>query len=284
MSILTKAAPRLWSRINRINPLFKVKIGEKNLRVPSYAMEWTPCWKTELVKHFVKLNPGDFIDIGANVGQTLYDFYSLNHQGRYIGFEPDPNCVSALEEMIRRNGVERYAIAPVGLSDSNTILSLYFNEARDLGATMVANLRPAVKCDSKLVPVFRFDDIREALAISEIAVMKIDVEGAELQVLAGMPETLARLKPPIICEVLLMDGNADKANYRNNVASLMSLLTCSNYTVFRINKTNDAHYGHLARLTPVTEFPLDIWTKATAETNDYLFIPADKESQIPSAA
>jgi FkbM family methyltransferase len=274
--------PLLWSRIK---PRFTVKLGEKTLRVPfaTYLNKWKPSWKTELIGHFVKLNSGDFIDIGANVGQTLSDFYSLNHQGRYIGFEPNPDCVSALQEIIRQNGLEGYSIVPVGLSDKNTILSLYSGSTslRDPGATTVADLRPAKRCDFQLVPVHRFDDIREALAIDKIAFMKIDVEGAERQVLEGMPEILAELKPPITCEVLRMDAHADKVNYQNNVGRLMSLLASSNYLVFRINKTTDA--SHVVSLTLLTEFPLDVWSTETTEANDYLFIPRDKEAQIPKA-
>jgi FkbM family methyltransferase len=275
-------------------PLFKAKYGKKYIRVPlvtyisiSYSK---PNWKTELIGHFVQLYSGDFIDIGANVGQTLCDFYSLTDQRRYVGFEPNPHRIPAVQEIIRRNGLEHYSVAPVGLSDQNTILSLYTasrepwegaGQPWEGAASVVASLRPARKCDCQLVPVLRFDDIREALAISEIALMKIDVEGAERQVLEGMPETLAKIKPPIICEVLLMDGHADKANYQNNMGRLLSLLTNSNYLVFRINKTADAR--QVASLTPITEFPLDVWTKELAEANDYLFIPADKENQIPKA-
>jgi FkbM family methyltransferase len=190
MSIVKRATSRLW----RINPLLRVKIGEKNLLVPSVtysiSTDWKPCWKTDLIGHFLKLIPGDFIDVGANIGQTLYDFYSLNHQGRYIGFEPDPNCASILQQVIGRNVLKSYSIIPVGLSDSNTIVPHYSRGLWDPAASILA--RPGLKFDSIFVPIFRFDHIREALAISEIAVMKIDVEGAEQQVLAGMPETLAR--------------------------------------------------------------------------------------------
>lgn len=284
MSIMKKIAPWAWTRISRINPLFEAKIGERNLRVPSNAMKWGACWRTDIIKHFLKVNSGDFIDIGANVGQTLYDFYSLNDGRKYIGFEPNSNCVAIIEDVIRRNRLEHYSIAPVGLSDSNTILPLYFNTPKDSGATLIVDLRPADNFVSKLVPVFRFDDIRETLAISEIAIIKIDVEGSERQVLAGMQETLSRFKPPIVCEVLRMDADADRENYKNTVFNLMEMLTQLNYLVFRIEKNDDDPSLRLAGLTRVTEFPLDVWAPETAEANDYLFIPAEKRNLLPSAA
>jgi hypothetical protein len=58
----------------------------------------------------------------------------------------------------------------------------------------------------------------------------------------------------------------------------MSMLNRINYLVFQIKKSTDGR--HLANLEPITEFPLDIWTKAQAEACDYLFIPGDKENQI----
>ena len=146
---------------------------------------------------------------------------------------------------------------------------------------MIVNLRPKRKSVSKLVPVFRFDDIRETLAIAEIAIMKIDVEGFEQQVIAGMRETLSLLKPPIICEVLRIDANADREFYKESVSNLMTMLANLNYLVFRIEKHEDAANLRLAGLTRVPEFPLDAWTPATAEANDYLFIPAQKISLLP---
>ena len=131
MLLLNNIVPKLWNYINRIDPLFEAKIGEKILRVPSNAVRWKPGWRTDIMKHFSLVNSGDFIDIGANVGQTLYDYYSLNHRKKYYGFEPNSNCVATIERVIRRNRLENYFIAPVGLSDRNTLLPLYIDTAED---------------------------------------------------------------------------------------------------------------------------------------------------------
>ena len=41
-----------------------------------------------------------FIDVGVNVGQTLLKLKSISSEINYLGFEPNPNCVNYLKNLI----------------------------------------------------------------------------------------------------------------------------------------------------------------------------------------
>jgi hypothetical protein len=58
------------------------------------------------------------------------------------------------------------------------------------------------------VPLRRLDSVVEELKLKHVDVIKIDVEGAEIQVLKGAMNTIARFKPFLIIEV--RDRNVDE--------------------------------------------------------------------------
>ncbi len=91
-------------------------------------------------------------------------------------------------------GYRDITLVPAGLADSDTVLKLHLLPGRraDSAATVIQSLRPHETFDTIWVPCFRLDALREALAVGAIALIKIDVEGAELEVLRGMAETIGK--------------------------------------------------------------------------------------------
>ncbi|MBD2434585.1 MULTISPECIES: hypothetical protein [Fischerella] len=74
-----------------IQPRVPIKLGYKTIIVPTDNVEesitlyhWQLTWKTETIRKLLPLKVGDFIDIGANIGQTLFDFLAVQHQCQYI--------------------------------------------------------------------------------------------------------------------------------------------------------------------------------------------------------
>jgi FkbM family methyltransferase len=138
------------------------------------------------------LNPGVVcFDVGANVG-----FYSVlaarivGPAGRVVAFEPHPENVEALERNIRANGLSNVIVVPkaVSLTSDGALLS---------GADRAtARLEEGGGLDVDTVALDEFVAANPTLAPS---VVKIDVEGHELQVLAGARRTL-EARPAIVCE------------------------------------------------------------------------------------
>src|SRR5450432_1131388 len=72
-------------------------------------------WMKALIITILKIKKGIFIDVGANIGQTLMKLRSFSSV-RYIGIEPNPDCIVYLERLIHLNNIEDCTICPVGLS------------------------------------------------------------------------------------------------------------------------------------------------------------------------
>jgi len=144
------------------------------------------------------LAAGDvFVDAGANSGYfTLIAAGLVGAGGHVVAFEPNPAVQRRLEQNVRRNGFDdRVEIAACALSDRNAERVSLFVPAWDGLATLVPDrtheasaLAGAPAID---VATRTFDDWLAASSIETVALMKIDVEGAEMSVLAGMRKALA---------------------------------------------------------------------------------------------
>lgn len=201
-SVAYRLATRLFETERGIRTL---PIGGTSLRVD--VGEWTtsglyfanvpyePATVQYLVDH---LEAGDvFVDVGANSGYfTLLAAARVGRGGRVVAFEPNPSVRLRLERGIERNGFgDRVAVEACALSErSADRVSLYVPE-HDGFATLSpdqthapSHLARATRVD---VRARTFDDWIAAADIDQVTLMKIDVEGAEAQVLAGMREALA---------------------------------------------------------------------------------------------
>jgi FkbM family methyltransferase len=102
---------------------------------------------------------------------------------------------------VRFNGFSHAHLARVALSDSDGEAKFFLPKDRawtngSLIEGFTEQMEPLV------VETMRFDTYCTKFNISKVDLIKIDVEGAELNVLIGMGELLHRWKPDIICEVL----------------------------------------------------------------------------------
>ena len=159
-------------------------------------------WMKELLTKLLPDFPGTFIDVGANVGQTLIKVREVS-QVDYIGFEPNPICNSYLAELIKRNGYTNCRIIPVGLADKTQLfpLQFYVDTSTDSGASIIPGFR-SQRTPKRIeyVPCFVWDDLN--LDTGQIGIVKIDVEGAELEVIEGMSAIIKKDRPAILMEIL----------------------------------------------------------------------------------
>jgi FkbM family methyltransferase len=144
------------------------------------------------------LAEGDvFVDVGANSGYfTLIACGLVGPCGRVVAFEPNPAVRERLELNVARNAFDdRVDIAACALSDRTADGVPLFVPEHDGFATLVPELTPAASYVSTAgaisIRTRAFDDWLAATDIEQVSLMKIDVEGGEAQVLAGMRASLA---------------------------------------------------------------------------------------------
>lgn len=144
---------------------------------------WTIFYKLhtpekETVAFFKKnLKPGDHIaDVGANIGYyTLQFSHLVGNTGKVVAFEPSPAAFSLLAKATR--GIKNIELCHKGIHSRKDTLRLYSKVKGDPMGSMVYKRG---KYYSE-VPVIPLRDFPENFTWA-----KIDVEGAELEVLAGM--------------------------------------------------------------------------------------------------
>jgi len=178
--------------------------------VGSINLHYRRDWMFFILSRLISMKSGSFLDVGANLGQTLITFKDTNNHGTYFGFEPNPLCVSYLSELVKANNFLNCFVIPVGLSNTNQLAKLYYpDDVRSPGASISEHIRSSVNNHSSIVATFKLDEVVNHLNIEDIHIIKIDVEGLESEVLEGMSETLQKFRPFIICEVLFRDPQMD---------------------------------------------------------------------------
>src|SRR5690606_977830 len=139
----------------------------------------------DIIQVLMELSPGGFIDVGANLGQTLLKVAALDPARSYVGFEPNPACADYTEELIHANGLA-YHLIPAGLGARTRIaqLQMYRNEDTDPSASLVTGFREnAVR--RKSVAIVSLENLPAGLIPDPLAIIKIDVEGGEADVMEG---------------------------------------------------------------------------------------------------
>jgi FkbM family methyltransferase len=275
------AALRLWLRlwktaapVSRIRKPLTLRIrplaGDAAMRA---LTAWEPSWKTQAIAAVLADRQGTFIDVGANVGQTLLDFLSAPVRGSYVAFEPNLACAKHLSDLVSLNALEACLIIPAGLGDHAGIANLYSSSSEiDSGATVRESLRPGQAPTARTSCLLRFDDLRDALPKEPVALVKIDTEGSELEVLRGMKQMLRSEGAWVICEVLHRDVAADQQLYSKRLRGLMGLLRRIDYQAFHIRQ--DSVGATVRKLEPVSMFPDVSWHAGSERECDYLFVPS----------
>ena len=155
--------------------------------------EGTIAWLREV------LHPGDaFCDVGANIG--LYSVVAgdlVGDSGEVAAFEPHPANTMSLMQNIALNGLAgRAKVISAALSDSTGFFDFNIREAiagssmSQLGQTIDGNGEAFVPVLRECKAAFTLDDLVAAGTVRSPDAVKIDVDGNELLVLAGMKGVL----------------------------------------------------------------------------------------------
>lgn len=135
-----------------------------------------------------------FINAGANVG--YYVCLALSKGKKAVAFEPTDHNLQFLLKNIQENGWEELAeVYPVAVSASPGIIKIY---GGPMGASAVENFAGISRNTSRLVPAFTIDNILSDRFVAERALLWIDVDGFEENVVMGANSFLKRSTKPIV--------------------------------------------------------------------------------------
>ena len=195
----------VWTRI-RTGPAREIWM-ELN---PRTGQSYLHAQVEQTVQEFMveQLRPGMiFYDLGANIG-----FFSLlaarlvGPQGKVFSFEPDTEAFTRLKRNIERNGFSQITPVNKGVWSTTGTAAFLVADASspDRG---VGKLAPADTGGYPKVPCIALDDF--IVGSPPPNVMKVDVEGAELEVLRGAHVLWREYKPSIVCELHSEENRCD---------------------------------------------------------------------------
>jgi len=184
------------------------------------------------------LHPGDvFYDLGANIGYMSIETAGLFKDAiRIHAFEPQPNLAHIVALSARLNHFQNLAIYDIMLGKEEGVANL-FVPSHSIHASSIdreSNSR-SIACR-----VETLDNLVGRGIVPPPHVMKIDVEGGELDVFLGMKQIMQSVAPYIIFEA---DDNMDRFGYsRDDLFDL--ILSCADYQFLHIMDREFAPIRH----------------------------------------
>ena len=162
------------------------------------------CVTTELYTGRAPLHRGDIVfDVGAFCGATAYFFSkTVGDEGRVFSFEPDPHNFLALQRNIASHRLRNVTAINKGLWSTTT--SLDFQAEGNLGSSVAT--RTGRRNSLRRVSVLSLDDALDENCPTRLDFIKMDIEGAEVEVLKGAKRLWERFRPDLVIEPHLVNG------------------------------------------------------------------------------
>lgn len=181
--------------------------------------------------HFLQSGMQVF-DLGAHHGlYTLLASKRVGPKGQVIAFEPSSRERRRLQWHIKLNRYANVQVEPLALGGSEGVAELFICLGPETGCN---SLRPPVVSEpTKPIQVFvtTLDNYLQKSQIDLVDFIKLDVEGAELEVLKGATKLLSHKPQPIImCE--LADVRTEPWGYRS--VEIYEFLAARGYRWFSI--------------------------------------------------
>lgn len=153
---------------------------------------------------------GVFIDVGANLGYySVLASQVVGQDGRVVAIEPQSRLIGAMRENLRLNRCANVEVLCMALSDQPGVGTIHLAPSVNSGASSLA-VKHRFYTSSEEVQVTTLDALIAAHQIASVDVIKIDVEGFEVQVLRGAHEALSRR---VIRQLHIDAGTAPLSGY-----------------------------------------------------------------------
>lgn len=210
------------------------------------GLVWEPKIQSLLKEH---IKPGSVVvDAGAHIGiHTITMARLVGQKGTVIAFEPQEKIFRELVMNIALNGFKNVQAKNNALGDKRKWVRMFNAETgNEAGIPICA---PGVTTCGNRVPMIALD----SLALSNVSLLKIDVEGAEDMVLDGARKTIAQNRPVIIIEIC--GGNPIEQaseDIKRKILATKNKLEKMNYNVSRIDLVD---YLALPKSLPAASIP-----------------------------
>ena len=147
------------------------------------------------------LHKGDvFLDVGANIGFLSCVVARFVGNGGWVyAVEPHPEIYRILKENIRINKLKNVRCLNIALGAKVSHARIYDNPSVNRGSASLIRPQGVIEESGKEVKVTAIDTLLENKQLRTPTLIKIDVEGFELEVLKGAKTLLEGSQAPMLC-------------------------------------------------------------------------------------
>jgi FkbM family methyltransferase len=168
------------------------------------------------------------VDVGAHKGEMLQLIRQNAPQGQHFAFEPIPQ----LYDRLKRSEMEHVEVFPYALSNFEGATA--FHLVKSDPAYSGIKRRTYAKADAEIelieVQVRCMDEVLKSRT-AKIDLIKIDVEGGELDVMKGAHQILATDQPLLVFEC----GKGASEFYNNTPEMVFDFLSDASYEIYRLS-------------------------------------------------
>jgi FkbM family methyltransferase len=193
--------------------------------------DWIEAPGSAALRRYVE--PGDWIfDVGANIGYFTGKFATwVTAGGKVVALEPELTNYTRLNQRIAQQGVGDRVITRQSV-------------AADIDGELKLAVNPEHPGDHSLsdqgIPItaYRLDSLWRAFGEPRIALLKIDVQGAEMRVLCGAADMVANSRPVMLLEI----DHAALTRFGSSSASVLDWLERYGYAFHELSRSGIAPF------------------------------------------
>ncbi len=145
-------------------------------------------------------------------------------------------------------------------------LNLYYEkDSSDSSASIIENFRTQEVKKKFFVPVFSAGTLKHLF--NNISIIKIDVEGAELDVIESFKKQILQFRPFILTEILPVYEKSNTFR-RERTEKIVSFISKMDYIIFRIIKNQNDTFNKFEKITHIS-------VHADLSLCEYIFVPKE---------
>ncbi len=178
------------------------------------------------------------IEAGANMGSETLLLSRLTGKGKVYGFEPNPYTFDRLKTNVSINELANVEVYDLAVGEKNGEISFNIYPKNFCNAGMSSKYMDTPLTRKITVNQQTLDSFVESHNINKVDFLKMDIQGAEMDLLAGAATMIARFKPIIFLEALQI---------YNDIQTMYAELGKYGYTVLNISDEGTHAYAYCCR-------------------------------------
>lgn len=203
----------------------RVSLDDRVQRLSAFGLYERP--ELDLLRALLRPG-GTMLDLGAHVGTyALHAARAVGASGAVVAFEPVPTNAARLRENVALNGFTQVEVIEAAVSDAagRATFSAVDVAGESGWGSLVIDASDVTRALD--VEVVTLDAFAAARGLARVDLIKLDIQGSELQALRGAEQMLRTSRPAILCEIVDVYWGAGQTT---TASDLMAFLTDLGYT------------------------------------------------------